>query len=53
VSGGFRFTRLAGGSGSYCGITTEGSTACWGRGTEGQLGSGSQDRISPVAVPGI
>jgi alpha-tubulin suppressor-like RCC1 family protein len=51
VSGGFRFTSLAGGSGSYCGITTGGTTVCWGRGTEGQLGSGHQDRTSPVAVP--
>ncbi|HEX2217801.1 MAG TPA: hypothetical protein VHG35_03305 [Gemmatimonadales bacterium] len=53
VSGGLRFTRLAGGSGSYCGITTEGSTVCWGRGTEGQPGSGTQDRSSPVVVPGL
>ena len=53
VSGGLLFSRLEGGSGSYCGITTAGATACWGRGTEGQLGSGTQDRTSPVVVPGI
>jgi alpha-tubulin suppressor-like RCC1 family protein len=53
ASGGLRFSSLAGGSGSYCGITTEGSTVCWGRGTEGQLGSGTQDRSSPVVVPGL
>ena len=53
VSGGLRFTRLVGGSTNYCGITTTGTTVCWGRGSEGQLGSGTEDRSSPVVVPGI
>jgi alpha-tubulin suppressor-like RCC1 family protein len=53
VSGGLRFTEVTGGSGSYCGITTTGATVCWGRGTEGQLGSGTEDSASPVVVPGL
>ena len=53
VSGKLRFALLAGGSTSYCGITLDEATVCWGRGTEGQLGSGTQDRTSPVAVPGL
>ena len=53
VSGGLRFTALAAGQSSYCGITTSEAIACWGQGTSGQLGSGHQDSSIPVSVPGL
>jgi len=53
VSGGLRFTMLAAGQSSYCGITTSETIACWGQGTSGQLGSGHVDSSRPVQVPGI
>jgi alpha-tubulin suppressor-like RCC1 family protein len=52
VSGGLRFRVLAGGSSTFCGITTSDAVACWGRGTSGELGSGEEDSTRPVAVPG-
>ncbi|HEY8198118.1 MAG TPA: hypothetical protein VIG04_14160 [Gemmatimonadales bacterium] len=53
VSGGLRFTALAAGQSSYCGMTTSEAVACWGRGTSGQLGSGHQDSSMPLVVPGL
>jgi len=36
-----------------CGLTTSGAAYCWGRGTEGQLGTGTADNsATPVAVSG-
>lgn len=52
VSGSLRFTAIAGGSTTYCGVTTTGSTACWGRGAEGQLVNGNQGSTSPVVIGG-
>ena len=51
VSGGLRFTSLAAGQSSYCGVTTSETIACWGRGTSGELGSGHEDSSTPVPVP--
>jgi alpha-tubulin suppressor-like RCC1 family protein len=53
VSGGLRFTTLAAGQSSYCGITTSETSACWGRGASGELGSGHEDSSTPVVVPGL
>jgi alpha-tubulin suppressor-like RCC1 family protein len=53
VSGGLRFTTLAPGQGTYCGITTAETIACWGRGTSGELGVGHQDSSQPVTVPAL
>jgi alpha-tubulin suppressor-like RCC1 family protein len=35
------FTQLAGGGTHTCGLTTTGTVQCWGRGLEGQLGTGA------------
>ena len=53
VSGGLRFTELAAGESSYCGITITEAVACWGQGTSGQLGSGHEDSSRPIMVPGL
>lgn len=53
VSGGLRFTTLAAGESSYCGITASEAIACWGKGTSGQLGSGHLDSARPITVPGL
>ncbi len=49
VSGGLRFTALAPGGSTYCGITTAATIACWGRGIPG----GHSDSFVPVGVPGL
>jgi alpha-tubulin suppressor-like RCC1 family protein len=53
VSGGRRFTQLAAGQSTYCGITTSETIACWGRGTSGELGAGHEDSSMPLLVPGL
>jgi alpha-tubulin suppressor-like RCC1 family protein len=53
VSGGLRFTVLAPGQSTYCGITSTDSVVCWGRGASGELGSGHEDSSTPVAVSGL
>jgi alpha-tubulin suppressor-like RCC1 family protein len=50
VSGDFRFVSIAAGATTYCGITTTGSTVCWGRGNEGQLLNGGKSSAEPVVV---
>lgn len=51
VSGGLLFKDLATGLGLTCGITTTGTTHCWGAGWEGQLGNGVfEDSPIPVLV---
>jgi hypothetical protein len=45
VSGGLHFSDIAGGAETYCGITTGEATACWGRGRNGELGSGNTDSM--------
>lgn len=49
VSGGLRFSALAPGGSTYCGITTAETIACWGRGIPG----GPSDSSVPVTVPGL
>lgn len=41
-----RFVELSAGASHSCGRTAEGEIFCWGRGTEGQLGNGSQTSTS-------
>ena len=50
VSGEFRFVRIAGGQGTYCGITTAETTVCWGRGQFGELGTRLENSTTPVAI---
>ena len=53
VSGGLKFTTLAGGWTHTCGITTDGTAYCWGEGLVGQLGDGANlEQQSPVPVLG-
>jgi alpha-tubulin suppressor-like RCC1 family protein len=51
VSGGLRFRTLDPGNSTYCGITDQEATFCWGRGEFGELGSGHADVTTPVQVP--
>jgi alpha-tubulin suppressor-like RCC1 family protein len=47
-------TRVAGGYDHFCAALVDGEIRCWGRGTSGQLGSGTaEDSASPVAVVGL
>jgi alpha-tubulin suppressor-like RCC1 family protein len=48
VAPSLRFRRLSVGWAHICGITTEGAAVCWGRGAEGQRGSGA---TTTTAVP--
>ncbi len=50
ISGNLRFTSLSGGGGTFCGETTSGSLACWGRGSDGQLLNGAADSSTPVVL---
>jgi alpha-tubulin suppressor-like RCC1 family protein len=43
-----RFTSLASGSGSTCGLTTDGGVSCWGSWTNRRFG----DAGAPISVPG-
>jgi alpha-tubulin suppressor-like RCC1 family protein len=45
------FRTLHAGSATYCGATTDETTVCWGRGTSGELGSGSGNSTAPVPLP--
>lgn len=51
ISGSFLFRALAPGSSTYCGITDQDQTVCWGRGLDGELGSGHANSTTPVVVP--
>jgi alpha-tubulin suppressor-like RCC1 family protein len=51
VSGGLRFRTLDPGNSTYCGITDQEATFCWGRGEFGELGSGHANVTTPVQVP--
>lgn len=50
VSGDLRFTDLSGGGGTFCGTTTAGAIACWGRGDDGLLLNGGDDSATPVIL---
>lgn len=53
VSGGLRFASINPGGFHTCGVTTENVAYCWGSGSAGVLGDGSQtDRTTPVRVSG-
>jgi alpha-tubulin suppressor-like RCC1 family protein len=50
VIGGLRFVMLSAGAAHTCGITVLGLIYCWGRGIDGQLGSGLVNRAEPTPV---
>ncbi|MDO9021201.1 MAG: hypothetical protein Q8S73_02930 [Deltaproteobacteria bacterium] len=41
------------GVGHSCGVGVDGTVACWGSGSEGQLGDGTTSHPSPTLVPGL
>lgn len=47
VSGGLVFAMMSGGSRHTCGVTTSGTTYCWGYNLSGQLGSASTEMCRP------
>ena len=51
AGGSLRFQSLIGGSGNYCGTTSEGRTLCWGRGDENQLLNNHADAATPTPLP--
>ena len=55
VAGGQKFTLIALGRTSTCGLIADGSAYCWGSNTAGQLGDGTVDeRLAPVrAAPAL
>lgn len=53
VSGGHTFTKIAIGPASSCGIRTDQSMMCWGAGSNGRLGNGTNTTSAvPVLVSG-
>src|SRR5438552_18535504 len=47
------FGTVSPGDAHTCGITTDGTSYCWGDNSDGQLGDGTtSDRSTPAAVPG-
>lgn len=50
VATSLRFVHLGGGGGTFCGTTSNGSVACWGRGTDGQLLNGGTNSSAPVML---
>lgn len=48
------FGKLAGFADHYCAVRSDGTLACWGAGTAGQLGYGTfEDRSTPQTVSGL
>ena len=53
VDGGLQFASVSVGTTHVCGVTTSAAAYCWGLNDHGQLGNGSEDRMSvPVPVSG-
>ena len=53
MSGGLTFKSLSAGGAHTCGVTTNGSSYCWGDNSAGQLGNGSKAASkTPVRVSG-
>ena len=51
VAGGLRFESVSAGRDHTCGLTVEGRAYCWGAGSSGQLGTGTEaDHLAPVEV---
>ena len=44
---------LAAGFESTCALRADGTVQCWGRGSLGQLGNGTEDRATPAEVVGL
>lgn len=51
TGGGALFRDVAAGNSYACGVLVDGAMYCWGRNTEGQLGSGSSDDCPGAAIP--
>ena len=47
TAGPLRFTSLSAASQHACGVTGDGEGFCWGSGSDGQLGTGSQEPFTP------
>ena len=53
VAGGLTFTSVSAGGFHTCGVTTDGTTYCWGRNEDGQLGNPAASHTTPTAVSGV
>jgi alpha-tubulin suppressor-like RCC1 family protein len=54
VAGDFRFTTLSAGLAHTCGVVVDGTVACWGSNTFGELGDGTGSRReAPVVALGL
>ncbi len=53
VEGGLPFSAISAGNNFTCGVTTNGAAYCWGAGSYGQLGTGSQASSRRPARAGI
>lgn len=53
MSGGQRWTAIAGSWATFCGLDSSGGTWCWGHGADGELGPALEDSSVPVRIGGV